>query len=104
MTTNAGIRTTTRFLANAAGISVVSYLAYVAYAFVSYGKARHRSNANRTKSLLDLAMPAPEVAERRQVGIRAPAETAFTSACLIDIQRSVIVRSVFRARELLLGG
>jgi hypothetical protein len=104
MTTNAGIRTTTRFLPSAAGISVVSYLACVANAFVSYGKARHRSIVSRTKFLLDLAMPAYEVMERRQIGIRAPAETAFTSACLIDIQRSTIIRSLFRARELLWGG
>jgi len=104
MTRNATIRTTGRFLATAAGISVLSYLAYVAYAFVSYGKARHRSNANPRKSLLDRAMPAYEVMERRQVGIRAPAETAFTSACLIDLHRSAIVRSIFKVRELLLGG
>jgi len=49
-------------------------------------------------------MPVYEVLEQRQVGIRAPAETAFASACLIDLQGSVIVRSIFKARELLLGG
>jgi hypothetical protein len=104
MATKAWMRTIVRCLAGAAGISAASYLGYVAYAFLSYGKARHRSNANARKSLLDRAMPAYEVMERRQVGIRAPAETAFTSACHIDLQRSVIVGSIFKARELLLGG
>jgi hypothetical protein len=104
MATNTWMRTTGRCLATAAGISAASYLGYVAYAFLSYGKGRHRSNAKYGKSLLDRVMPTYEVMELHRLGVRAPVEATFTSACLLDIQRSAIVRSIFKAREFLLGG
>jgi hypothetical protein len=104
MATNAWTQSTGRFLAMAAGISTASYLGYVAYAFLSYGKARLTLNAKDTKSLLNRVMPTYEVMDSRQIGIGAPVEATFNSACLIDLQRSAIIRSIFKARALLLGG
>jgi hypothetical protein len=76
-----------------------SYLGYVAYAFLSYAKERHRLNAKYGKSLVDRVMPTYEVMELHRVGVRAAVEATFTSACLFDLQRSAIVRSIFKARE-----
>jgi hypothetical protein len=104
MAKNARIQSTGRFLATVAGISAASYLGYVAYSFLSYGKARHALKSEQTQSLLNRLMPTYEVMEKREVGIRAPAEKAFTAACVVDLQRSAIIRSIFKARELLLGG
>jgi hypothetical protein len=49
-------------------------------------------------------MPVYEVMERHQVIVSAPAETTFLCGCRLKLQRSQIVRSIFGARELLLGG
>src|ERR1700750_514252 len=104
MAPKAWIRSTSRFLLTAAAVYTASYLGYVAYAFLSYGKPRHTLSAKDRDSLLDRVMPTYEVLERHQIAIRAPAKTTFTSACVIDLQRSAIVRSIFKARQLLFGG
>jgi hypothetical protein len=49
-------------------------------------------------------MPVYEVLERQQIVIGARRETTLASGCRLALQRSRIVRSILRARDLLLGG
>jgi hypothetical protein len=48
-------------------------------------------------------MPNYEVVERHQVHIAAPADITFSVACEQDLEDSVIIKGIFKARELFLG-
>ena len=37
------------------------------------------------------------------IRVAAPADVTFSAACEIDMQRSPIIRAIFRAREVILG-
>jgi len=93
-----------RLLAFGVGLATLPYLAYVALAFVRYGSRGQTSKDEFGDPLLDQIMPTYEVVERRHKGVRARTETTFAAACHLDLNRSAIVRSIFRAREMLLGG
>jgi hypothetical protein len=82
VTTRSWMRSLSRFLAASIGISATSYLAYVAYAFLRYGRGRHTANTKYRNALLDRLMQTYEVMERHHVDIRAPAETTFIAAAV----------------------
>jgi hypothetical protein len=48
-------------------------------------------------------MPEYEVAERHHVRVRAPGPVTLSAAEDVDLQRSAIIRAVFRSRELVMG-
>jgi hypothetical protein len=48
-------------------------------------------------------MPAYDVVERHHVRINAPAEVTLAAASEMDLQRSALVRLIFRTRELFMG-
>ena len=48
-------------------------------------------------------MPHYEVVERHQIGVSAPAAITLQAAKNGTLDESLLVRSIFRARELLLG-
>ena len=52
--------------------------------------------------LLDRFMPTFEVAERHAAYVRAPADITFAVACEVDLQRSRLIRAIFKGRELAL--
>jgi hypothetical protein len=69
-------------------------------------RASRRGIAPRTEEvdpLLDQFMPDYDVVERHHVQVAAPADITLAAAAETDLQRSLIVRSIFRARELILG-
>lgn len=49
-------------------------------------------------------MPVYEVVERHRLYVAAPAEATFSAAYNLDLQRSAIIRAIFRTRELVLSG
>ena len=53
--------------------------------------------------LLDRFMPVFEVAERHHIAVAAPAATTFAAAAEMDLNRSLPVRLIFRAREWVMG-
>lgn len=81
------------------GLGAVAYAAYVATTWHRYGRARPHADGEGADTLLDALMPAYDVAERHHVHIAAPAEIALEAATEMDLQASVIVRGIFKARE-----
>jgi hypothetical protein len=88
-------------LAAAAAVAGAAYLAYVAIAYQRYGRATLPGGVDRD-SLLDRFMPVAEVAERHQVRVAAPAAVTLDAARHFDLQRSPVVRAIFRGRELVM--
>src|SRR4029079_18903423 len=48
-------------------------------------------------------IPAYEIAERHHITVAAPAEITFAAAREMDLSQSLIVRGIFKAREVALG-
>jgi hypothetical protein len=93
---------TTRWFAAGVGVVVGSYAALAASAWLRYGHPQ-LAQGDEADSLLDRFMPAYEVVERHHVRIAAPADVTFAAATEIDLNRSAIVRAIFRGRELAMG-
>ena len=53
--------------------------------------------------LLDRLIPNHLVAERHSIRIAAPADFAFAVACSLDLQKSLLIRLIFKARERIMG-
>ncbi len=93
------IGTASRWLAAAAGLAAASYTAYVATAWFRYGTVTRRPDNDDRDVLLDQFMPAYDVAERHHVRIGAPPAVTFQAARDMYLERSAIVRAIFKARE-----
>jgi hypothetical protein len=80
----------------------VTYAAYVGTAWYRYG---HPSSPRRDEidPLLDHFMPEYEVAERHHVRVGAPPAVTLSAASDTDLQQSMLVRGIFKAREWVLG-
>ncbi|MFL5577758.1 MAG: hypothetical protein ACJ79S_17520 [Gemmatimonadaceae bacterium] len=85
----------------AAAVAGMAYAAYVATTYRRYGRGAALDGAE-PDTLLDRFLPAPEVAERHTVRVAAPAQVTFEAARHLDLQRSPLVRAIFRGRELLM--
>lgn len=59
--------------------------------------------AEAADPLLDRVMPEYEYAEHHRAPVAASVETTFAAACQLDLQRSAIIRGIFKTREVLLG-
>ena len=92
-----------RWAAIGATLGAASYAAYAGVTWVRYGRANGPSRKEDSDPLLDRFMPDYEVVERHNIRVGAPADCAFAAACDLDLQRSRIVRAIFRTRELILG-
>jgi hypothetical protein len=102
MTTRSWTRSAVRWLAMGVGVAAGAYGTYAGATWLRYGHAS-RSTAEGGDPLLDRFMPIYDVAERHHIGVGAPAEIGFASACKTDLLQSPIVRAIFRAREVILG-
>lgn len=85
-----------------AGAVAVSYAAFVGSAWLRYGHAAQPA-ADEKDPLLDVFMPKYDVAERHHVGVAAPASVTFDALMDMDLEDSLLVRAIFKARQLLLG-
>jgi hypothetical protein len=97
------IRSGARWLGSGIALAAAAYASYAGIAWVRYGRGRRPRDGESGDPQLDRFMPAYEVVERHSVRVAAPAETAFSAACDMDLERSAIIRAIFRARELVLG-
>jgi len=100
--TRTRIRTTCRWTTSLIGVAAAAYVAYVATAWLRYGHAEP-PDAEATDPLLDRFMARYEIAERHHIQVGAPAEVTFAAAREMDLNQSWVVRTIFRAREVLLG-
>jgi hypothetical protein len=88
----------------AAGFSIAAlvYALVVVAAWLRYGRPA-RPSAGESDPLLDGFMPEYEIAERHHVRVKASSEVTLLAARMLNLQKSAIVRAIFRARELFLG-
>ena len=90
---------TGRVLGAGVGAAALLGLSYVGLNWLRYGKVRKTGHAD---PLFDGILPEFEVREIHQTEVAAPAELTFAVARALDLQRSGIVRAIFRGRELLM--
>lgn len=86
------------------GFAAVWYATYVALASLRYGQMAHSTHGDREDLLLDRFLPKYEVGERHHVHAAAPAEITFSTACAMNLEQSLLIRAIFKARELVVGG
>jgi hypothetical protein len=91
-----------RWLAAGVGVAAAAYGAYVGITWYRYGHAAPPSPEEHD-ALLDRFIPAYEVAERHQIRIAAPAAVTLAAARETDLQGSGLVRTIIKAREVILG-
>jgi hypothetical protein len=82
-------------LAGAGAVSV--YAGMAAAGFLRYRRARRRGGGD---ALLDRFLPEYDIVERHHTDVDAPADATMAAAMEMDLERSAIVRAIFRAREL----
>ena len=92
----------TRWLAGGVGLAAAMYGTYVGVTWYRYGDAPP-PNPEEQDPLLNRFMPSYEVAERHHVRVAAPAAVTLAVAREVDLQASPVVRTIIRARELILG-
>jgi hypothetical protein len=85
----------------AAASAALLAVGYVGRSWLRYGKAE--AEKTRPDPLLDRFMPRYEIREFHETRVAAPAEVAFTVARELDMQRSGVVRAIFKGRELFMG-
>jgi hypothetical protein len=91
------------WLAVGAGFATALYATHAGFSWLRYGHPA-RPASDETDQLLDQFIPAYEVVERHHVLVGAPADVTLAAACDMDISQSAIIRSIFKGRELVLGG
>jgi hypothetical protein len=98
------VKTSTRRVATivggTAGALALFGFGYLARSWCNYGKV---STAGTPDPLLDRFMPTYEVREYHEIRVAAPVDIAYAATRAMDINRSPVVRGIFRARQLALG-
>jgi hypothetical protein len=95
------VRSAAGWLACGAGLAAGAYATYASATWLRYGKVRLAVD-DEQDSLLDRFMPTDEVVERHHIRVAAPADITFAAMCDVDLQRSRLVRGIFKGRELML--
>lgn len=91
-----------RWAAGTAGVAAGAYAAYAATTWARFGQpAPPRPDA--ADPLLDRFMPVYDVAERHHIHVAAPAAITYAASREMDINQSMIARTIFRVREIALG-
>jgi hypothetical protein len=100
------MRKSLRFIAKAvsvgAGLVAGAYALYVVGTWYFYGNPSQPSG-QEADAILDRFMPVYEVVERHRADVNAPAAITLTVAKEMELSRLPVVRTIFRAREVILG-
>jgi hypothetical protein len=97
------IRSAVRWSGAAVGLAAGSYAAYVGVTWYRYGRARRTPGGEAADPLLDRFIPEYEVVERHQVCVAAPADITLSAAAEMDLRQSMVIRGIFKMRELIMG-
>jgi hypothetical protein len=89
-------------LAAGAGLATALYATRAVFTWLQYGHPP-RPQTDEADPMLDGFISAYEVVERHHVRVAAPAAIALAAACDMDLAQSIIIRGIFKARELILG-
>lgn len=84
------------------GTAAASYAGMVGSTWLRYGRPPAPAE-DEVDPLLDVFMPKYDVAERHRLDVAAPAEATFGALMEMDLEQSLIVRAVFKGRELMMG-
>ena len=96
------MNTTLKWMAGAFGLAAGAYAGYVGVTWLRYGRTA-QAGAEDIDPLLDRFIPVYDIVERHHIRVAAPASVTFSTACDIDMERSPVIRAIFRAREVILG-
>ena len=96
------IRSSALWAAAGLGVLGVGYLALASAAWARFGHPR-TPHPDEADDLLDRFLPTYEVVELHQVRVNAPAAATLYAAKNATLDESLLVRGIFRARELALG-
>jgi len=78
---------------------LIGWFAYALWAWMGYGSAQVNLQPDPG---LDHFMPVYEIAERHEIAVDAPWTNTYAAECLVDLQDSPVIRSIFRGREIIL--
>jgi hypothetical protein len=78
----------------------IGWAGYAALTWSRYGKLSHRAKSD---DLLDRYMPVFEVREVHETRVAAPPPVTWQAAVDLDLNRSPLVRAIFRGREVFMG-
>jgi hypothetical protein len=90
-------------IAGAAAIALAGYAALAGTAWTRYGHATAARSKDEEDPLLDSFMPLYDIVERHQIHVAATADVTLGVARDMNVFDSVIVRAIFKGRELMLG-
>lgn len=79
--------------------TLIGWSGYALWAWFGYGSAQVDRQPDTG---LDHFMPVYEIAERHEMAVAAPWTNTYAAECLVDLQDSPIISSIFRAREIIL--
>lgn len=96
------VRTVLNWMAGVLGIAAGAYGGYVGLAWLRYGHPA-QAGPDEADALLDRFMPVYDIAERHHIEVAAPQDITFAAACEQDLMALPVARSIFKAREVLLG-
>jgi hypothetical protein len=99
---SAHMRSALKWIAGALGLATGAYASYVGVTWLRYGHASPARDGD-ADPLLDRFMPTYEIVERHHIRVAAPAAVTLAVAREVDLQGSPIVRTIIRAREVILG-
>jgi hypothetical protein len=102
MTRDRRVGTGAKWLAVSAGLAGAAYGALVATAWWRYGQPK-AAEPDARDALLDRYMPDYDVVERHHIRVAAPAEVTLGAAADADLQASLTVRAIIKAREIMMG-
>jgi len=95
-----GLKRTAQIIGAGAGAAALLGIGYVGTTWSRYGKA---SRDGPRDLLMDQFMPAYEVREVHQTKVDAPVDVTYAAAEDLDFDRSALVRTIFKGREVLMG-
>ena len=93
----------TRGLAYGAGLIGGAYAVYAGTTWSRFGHTRTAIGEDQDP-LLDRFMPNYEVVDRHHVAVAAPTDVTFAAMCELNMEQSGLVRAIFKARQIALGG
>jgi hypothetical protein len=97
------LRTAARVAAGVVGLGAVGYVTYAAVTWLRYGHVIAGIAGGSPDPLLDTFMPGYEIVERHQIPVDASADITLAAAREQELLQLPVVRSLFKARELVLG-
>jgi hypothetical protein len=83
-------------------LAAAGYAALIVLNRSRYGDGKHFADAK--DPVLDRFIPNPEVSEHHEIKVHAPADVVMAAAKSLQLGTAPVIRAIFRARELALGG